>query len=54
MQSLTKFLLAALLIAGTSYSYATPHSTIKINASGVVDRHLSGFHEIDLGGPFNV
>jgi len=54
MRSLTKILLAAVLIAGTGYSIAKPHPTVKISASDIVDRHLSGFNAVNVAGPFDV
>jgi hypothetical protein len=54
MKSLTKILLAAVLITGTGYSIAKPHKTINLNTSEIVDRHLSGFNAINLAGPFDV
>ena len=54
MRSLTKILLAAILIAGTGYSTANPHPTVKVSASEIVDRHLSGFNAVNVAGPFDV
>ena len=51
---LTKILLAAVLIAGTGYSIAKPHPTVKISASEIVDRHLSDFNAVNVAGPFDV
>ena len=51
---LTKILLAAVLIAGTGYSIAKPHPTVKVSASEIVDRHLSGFNAVNVAGPFDV
>ena len=51
---LTKILLAALLISGTGYSIAKPHPTVKVSASEIVDRHLSGFNAVNVAGPFDV
>jgi hypothetical protein len=54
MKSLIKILLAAVLLTGTSYTIAKPHSTAKLSTSEIVDRHLSGFNAINLAGPFDV
>jgi len=54
MRSLTKILLAAILIAGAGYAIAKPHPTVKVNTSDIVDRHLSGFNAVNVAGPFDV
>ena len=54
MRSLTKLLLAALLLLGGAYSYAKPSSTAKTFMSKIEDRHLSGFNAVDLAGSFDV
>jgi hypothetical protein len=54
MKSLTTFLLAALLVAGTGYSFATPRTTLKTDTSAMVDRQVSGFSSIKIAGPFEV
>lgn len=54
MRSLSKFLLAAVLMAGTAPTFAKPHLTIKPDTSKIVDRHLSGFTGIKIAGPFDV
>jgi len=54
MRALTTFLFAALLIAGTGYSFAKPRTTLKTDTSAMVDRQLSGFSGIKIGGPFEV
>ena len=54
MGSLTKFLLAAVLMAGTGYAVAKPHLTVTADTSKIVDRNLSGFTSIKIGGPFDV
>jgi len=54
MRSLTKILLAAVLITGSGYSIAKPHPTVKVSASEIVDRHLSGFNAVNVAGPFDV
>ena len=52
MKLLTRSLLAVLLVAGTAYTYASPKSTFIQQKTE--DRHLSGFHAIDVGGPYDV
>src|ERR1700678_1819903 len=54
MKSLTKLLLAAVLMAGTGYAFAKPQLAINADTSKIVDRHLSGFTSIKIGGPFEV
>jgi hypothetical protein len=55
MRSLTTFLLAVVLMAGTGYAYAKPHSAIKADTTTeLVDQHLSGFTKIKIAGPFDV
>lgn len=53
MKSITKFLLAGLLVAGMAYTYATPKTPTPIQQK-IEDRHLSGFHAIEVGGPYDV
>jgi len=55
MKSLSKFLLAAVLLAGTGYTYATPAAMVKASSKrDVQDRHLSGFHAIEISGSYDV
>ncbi|HEY2580332.1 MAG TPA: head GIN domain-containing protein [Mucilaginibacter sp.] len=54
MKSLTKILLAALLVTVTGFAIAKPNSTAKLSASDIVDRHLSGFNAVNIAGPFDV
>jgi hypothetical protein len=54
MKSLTKIFLAATLITSAGYTTAKPHKTIKATVAEIVDRHLSGFHAINVAGPFDV
>ncbi len=54
MKSISKFLLAVLLIAGSGYTFAKPHPTAKVSAYEIVDRHLSGFNGINVAGSFDV
>jgi hypothetical protein len=35
-------------------SFAKSHSSVKANFSEIVDRHLSGFHAVDVAGSFDV
>ena len=54
MKSITRFLLAAVLLTCTGNAFATTHLTNKINTAEIVDRHLSGFNAINVGGSFDV
>ncbi len=54
MKSLPKILLAAALLSGAGYTYALPQPVAKIAFSDIVDRHLSGFEAVDVGGSFDV
>lgn len=57
MRSLSKILLAAMLLSGVGYAYASNHNNaiIKYESGNVVqDRHLSGFNAIDAAGSFDV
>jgi Putative auto-transporter adhesin, head GIN domain len=54
MKSTFKFLLAAVLLAGTGYAFAKPHATVKVSTSEIQDRHLSGFNAVSVGGSFDV
>ena len=55
MKSISKILLTGALLAGVGYSHAnTAITTINRSAGDVQDRHLSGFHAIDLSGSFDV
>jgi hypothetical protein len=54
MKSISGFLLAALLISGTGYTFAKAHPFVKGDTTENVDRHLSGFTSIKIAGPFEV
>jgi hypothetical protein len=55
MKSLTKILLAAVLVTGAGYTYAKPIITASAKANNdVQDRHLSGFNAVDAQGSFDV
>jgi hypothetical protein len=56
MKSLTKVLLAAVVLTGANYSFGGSHSKVKINvnSSDVQDRHLSGFNAVDVSGSIDV
>lgn len=51
MRSITRYFLAFLLIAGTAYTFAASKAMAQQKTE---DRHLSGFHAIDVGGPYDV
>jgi hypothetical protein len=55
MKSLTKVLLAAVLVTSAGYTYAKPVVTVKSSAyRDTEDRHLSGFKAVDVAGSFDV
>ena len=54
MRSITKLLLAAILLSGSAYTYAKPVTAVKINQQKTEDRHLSGFNGVNLAGSFDV
>jgi len=54
MKSLAKILLVAILLTGATYTFAKPHPTVKLNDPTIVDRHLSGFNGVHVGGSFDV
>ncbi|MFB9842384.1 head GIN domain-containing protein [Mucilaginibacter ginsenosidivorans] len=50
MKLITRSLLTCLLMAGIAYTFA-PSAMAQQRTE---DRHLSGFHAVDVGGPFDV
>jgi len=54
MRSLIRIFAVIVLLAGSGVSIAKSHSSVKVNFSEVVDRHLSGFHAVDVAGSFDV
>ncbi|HEY9002353.1 MAG TPA: head GIN domain-containing protein [Mucilaginibacter sp.] len=54
MRALTKILVIALLLPGSAYVYARPHNTVTVDVSKIEDRHITGFHAVDVGGSFDV
>jgi hypothetical protein len=55
MKSLTKLLLVVALAAGTAgHTFAKATPVVKTIGQTTQDRHLSGFHAIDLAGSFDV
>ena len=54
MRAITQILLIALLLPGSAYVYAHPHSTAFIDIGKIEDRHITGFHAVDVGGSFDV
>ena len=55
MKSFIKLLLATLLVAGNSYAFTKPHSTLQADTTFVtVDRHVSDFNSLHISGPFDV
>jgi hypothetical protein len=54
MRSLTKILLAAILLSAPVFTYAKAHPSEETVFSKIEDRHLSGFNALDLAGSFDV
>ncbi len=55
MKSFIKLLLVTLFIAGNSYAFAQTKATIQDDSTFVtVDRHLIGFNNLHISGPFDV
>jgi len=51
MKLITRSLLACVLVTGVAYTLAAPKAMAQQRTE---DRHLSGFHALDVGGPFDV
>src|SRR3984885_12213835 len=54
MRSLTKILLAAILLSAPVFTYAKAHLSEETVISKIEDRHLSGFNALALAGSFDV
>jgi len=54
MKLTIKFLLAAVLFAGAANAFGKTRTPTAVTFADVVDRHLSGFHAIDVAGSFDV
>lgn len=55
MKSLSKIFLATALLAGMNYTHAAPALIANNRAAGnIQDRHLSGFHAIEVSGSYAV
>lgn len=54
MRAIIKIVLIALLLPGPAYVYARPHNTAIADMSKIEDRHITGFHAVDVGGSFDV
>jgi hypothetical protein len=54
MRSLTKILLAAILLSAPVFTYAKVYPSEETPISKIEDRHLSGFNALDLAGSFDV
>src|ERR1700753_1313965 len=54
MKIASKFLLAALLLSAAGHAIAKPAPVTKAYSVEVQDRHLSGFHAVDVAGSFDV
>ena len=54
MRSSVRIFLVASFIASAGFTVAKPHPAVIVNASEIVDRHLSGFNAINVAGPFDV
>jgi hypothetical protein len=51
---LIRYSLIALLFSGVTVAMAIPARPAVTNLSDIVDRHLSGFHAVDVAGSFDV
>src|ERR1700733_7871974 len=54
MKPFVKILLVVALISNAGYTFAKPAPVVKVKGSEIVDRHLSGFHAVNLEGSFDV
>ena len=54
MRALTRILLIALLLTGSAYVYADTFKSAVTDFSKIEDRHITGFHAVDVGGSFDV
>ena len=54
MKTMTKLLLAALLLAANGYAFAQTNATATVSTSNLTDMHLSGFNGLKIEGPFDV
>ena len=54
MKAIFKILLIALLLPGPAYLYARPHNMTIGDIGKIEDRHITGFHGVDVGGSFDV
>jgi hypothetical protein len=54
MKSITKILLTAALITGTTSTFAKPFPVVKLHSIEKQDRHLSGFNAVNIAGSFDV
>src|SRR5665213_2614142 len=54
MRSLIKLLLVAILATSGSLAFARAYLPTNVAAYEIVDRHLSGFNEVDIAGPYDV
>ena len=54
MRSLIRVFAVIVLLAGSGISIAKSRPAVKVNFSEIVDRHLSGFHAVDVAGSFDV
>ena len=54
MRALIKILLIALFLPGSAYVYGHPRNPVTVDMGKIEDRHLTGFHAVDVGGSFDV
>jgi hypothetical protein len=54
MRSLTKILLAVILVTACGGAFAKSIATTSLNTNEIVDRHLSGFNAVNIAGPYDV
>lgn len=53
MKHIIKYLLAAIIVTGSTYAFAQTDSIAKLKLD-TINKHVSGFTEIKIAGPFDV
>ena len=54
MRSITKYFWLPCWLSGTAYTFAKSPTEATAIQQKTEDRHLSGFHAVDVGGSFDV
>lgn len=54
MRAITKILLITLFLTGSAYVYGKSHNSVTVDMGKIEDRHITGFHAVDVGGSFDV